>query len=73
LPHPHWQFLSWQRHSFAGQPQEQVPQLQLGFLAVWAVAFFTFDIVVLLFPVSALALSKRLTNVPRKPYSLREC
>lgn len=49
LPHPHWQFVSWQRHAFFAHPQEQVPHSQLAFLAVFVTAFFTLDIVFLLF------------------------
>jgi hypothetical protein len=45
LPQPHWQFRSWQRHSFAGQPQEQFTHGRLDFAAFFAVAFFTLDIV----------------------------
>jgi len=48
LPHPHWQFCSWQRHAFFSHPQEQVPQPQLQFAAFFVffvVAFLTVDIV----------------------------
>jgi hypothetical protein len=44
LPQPHWQFVSWQRHSFAGQLQEQFTHGRLAFAVFFAVTFFTFDI-----------------------------
>jgi len=50
---PHWQFCSWQTHSFCGHPQEQDPHPQLHvaefFAAFTVVVFFTLDIVFLLF------------------------
>jgi hypothetical protein len=49
LPQPHWQFVSWQRHLFGSHPQEQLPHAQLDFLAFFVTAFFTLDIVFLLF------------------------
>jgi hypothetical protein len=72
LPQPHWQFRSWQRHSFFWQPQEQLPHSQFAFLAVLVAVFFTLDMVFSPFLCSAYALSKRLTDVPSKHYS-RAC
>jgi hypothetical protein len=57
LPQPHWQFVSWQRHAFCSHPQEQVPHPQLHFAAFFVVAFFTLDIVFLLFCFARNALS----------------
>jgi hypothetical protein len=71
LPQPHWQFVSWQRQAFFWQPQEQLPHSQLAFLAVFGAAFFTLDMVFLLFS-CAHALSKGLTDVRSKHYS-RAC
>jgi len=55
LRQPHWQLLSWQRHAFFWQPQEQAPHSQvsqqLDFAAFFMVGFFTLDIVFLLFSI----------------------
>jgi hypothetical protein len=48
LPHPHWQFVSWQRHAFFSHPQEQVPHPQLHFAAFFVLTLFTLGIVFLL-------------------------
>jgi hypothetical protein len=47
---PHWQLVSAQLHAFVGQAQEHLPHTQAAFFAVlFRVAFFTLDIVFLLF------------------------
>jgi hypothetical protein len=61
VPHPHWQFCSWQRHAFFSHPQEQVLQPQLHFAAFvvfFVVTFLTLDIVFFSFFLRSLRFQK---------------
>jgi hypothetical protein len=53
LPQPQWQLVSWQRQAFSSHPQEQLPHAQLALAVFFVAAFFTLDIVFLLFDLSA--------------------